>query len=204
MAAILVGNPIIQLWIILSLSFWFWGWCGTLFMTSTRVIFAASFDRVLPAWAADINERWRTPLKALMIMIVPAILVSYLYSFTSWFPPLVFDATVMIAVMYLGTAVAAVLLPYRRPELFKASTIADMKVAGIPLVSITGAVFGLFLLGMCIYWITNPSYGVNNLHSAEYLGVLLLIAVGLYVWARISQKRRGIDITLIHKEIPVE
>jgi amino acid transporter len=36
---------------------WFFGWAGTMFLSSTRVIFAAAFDRLLPEAAAQVDER---------------------------------------------------------------------------------------------------------------------------------------------------
>ena len=47
--------------------------------------------------------------------------------------------------MYFGTAIAAIILPYKKKELFEASPIAQMKVAGIPLITVAGVIFGGFL-----------------------------------------------------------
>src|ERR1700682_3475668 len=44
----LVGNHLFQALLIAVMGLWFFGWAGTLFLSSTRVIFAAAFDRVLP------------------------------------------------------------------------------------------------------------------------------------------------------------
>ena len=52
MAAWLVHNSAFQVILLLLISLWFFGWVGTLFLSSTRVIFAAAFDRVLPDAAA--------------------------------------------------------------------------------------------------------------------------------------------------------
>ena len=38
------------------LSLWFFGWVGTVFLSSTRVVFMAAFDRVLPEAAAKVSE----------------------------------------------------------------------------------------------------------------------------------------------------
>ena len=48
----LVHNTAFQVILILLMSLWFFGWVGTLFLSSTRVIFAAAFDRILPDGAA--------------------------------------------------------------------------------------------------------------------------------------------------------
>ncbi len=51
---------------------WFLGWSGTLFLSSTRMIFAAAFDRVLPDHAAQVSERRAVPIIALLYIMVPA------------------------------------------------------------------------------------------------------------------------------------
>ena len=43
---------IFQMAMIVLFGAWFLGWTGTLFLSSTRMIFAAAFDRILPEWAA--------------------------------------------------------------------------------------------------------------------------------------------------------
>src|SRR6266566_74359 len=53
----LVHNTVFQVILLLLMSLWFFGWVGTLFLSSTRVIFAAAFDRVLPDRAAEVSEK---------------------------------------------------------------------------------------------------------------------------------------------------
>src|SRR5438874_2250771 len=75
-AGFLVDNHIFQALLIIVMGLWFFGWAGTLFLSSTRVIFAAAFDRVLPAWAANISAKRRVPYGSLVLMIVPSLVVS--------------------------------------------------------------------------------------------------------------------------------
>ncbi len=44
----LVDNTLFQIGMVVLFGVWFLGWSGTLFLSSTRMIFAAAFDRVLP------------------------------------------------------------------------------------------------------------------------------------------------------------
>ena len=68
----LVHNTVFQVVLILALSLWFFGWVGTLFLSSSRVIFAAAFDRVLPDRAAEVSEKRKVPLYSLVLMLLPA------------------------------------------------------------------------------------------------------------------------------------
>src|SRR3984957_20413983 len=63
----LVHNTAFQVILILALSLWFFGWVGTLFLSSTRVIFAAAFDRVLPDRAAEVSEKRKVPMYSLVL-----------------------------------------------------------------------------------------------------------------------------------------
>ena len=51
----------------------------------------------------------------------------------------------MIAITFFGTAIAAIILPWRKKELYQNSPIARYKVAGIPLITIPGPITALFL-----------------------------------------------------------
>ena len=84
----LVNNTAFQVILILVLSLWFFGWVGTLFLSSTRVIFAAAFDRVLPDRAAEVSERRRVPFYSLILMLLPAVGLAALYAYNSNFPHL--------------------------------------------------------------------------------------------------------------------
>lgn len=48
MIAGIVDNAAVQVIIIAAISLMVFGWWGTVFLSSTRVIFAAAFDRILP------------------------------------------------------------------------------------------------------------------------------------------------------------
>jgi hypothetical protein len=61
------------------------------------------------------------------------------------------------------------------------------------------------LLGYNLYeWLTNANYGVNNKDSLYYMGGMYVLALLIYVVARVVRSRQGIDLGLINKEIPVE
>src|SRR6266699_2070257 len=106
LAGWLVHNTAFQVALILLMSLWFFGWVGTLFLSSTRVIFAAAFDRILPDGAAAVSEKRRVPVWSLVLMLLPAIGLSALYWYNSSFHTYTLDATLVIAVTYLGSAIA--------------------------------------------------------------------------------------------------
>jgi basic amino acid/polyamine antiporter, APA family len=200
----LVHNTAFQVILILVMSLWFFGWVGTLFLSSTRVIFAAAFDRVLPDRAAEVSEKRKVPLYSLILMLLPAVGLSAIYAYSTTFRTYTLDATLVIAVTYLLTAIAVVLLPFIKPDLWRASPASKVKLFGVPIVPVSG-VITIGLLGFClIAWLVNDNYFVNNTDSLIYMGAMYVLAIAVYVIARVVRRRQGIDLSLINKEIPVE
>ncbi len=200
----LVHNTAFQVILILVMSLWFFGWVGTLFLSSTRVIFAAAFDRVLPDRAAEVSEKRKVPLYSLILMLLPAVGLSVIYAYSTTFRTYTLDATLVIAVTYLISAIAVVLLPFVKKDLWRASPASKVKLFGVPIVPVSG-VITIGLLGFClIAWLVNDNYFVNNPSSLIFMGAMYVLAIALYVVARVVRRRQGIDLGLINKEIPVE
>jgi amino acid transporter len=200
----LVHNTAFQVILILVMSLWFFGWVGTLFLSSTRVIFAAAFDRVLPDRAAEVSEKRKVPLYSLILMLLPAVGLSAIYAYSTNFRTYTLDATLVIAVTYLVSAIAVVLLPFVKKDLWRASPASKVKLLGVPIVPVSG-VITILLLGFClIAWLVNDNYFVNNPSSLIFMGAMYVLAIVLYVVARLVRRRQGIDLGLINKEIPVE
>jgi amino acid transporter len=209
MAGWLVDNHLFQALLIIVMGLWFFGWAGTLFLSSTRVIFAAAFDRVLPSWAANISAKRRVPYGSLVLMIVPSIVISAVYAYRPTFASVFLDATAVLALTFLATVVAAIILPWRRKDLYDASPIANYKIGGIPTITIVGVITGIFLLFMLYEWSFNAAdlYGTSfqsTLNSVYYFVATYVVAIVIYVAARIIRSRQGIDLRRIHHEIPVE
>ena len=215
-ASFLSGSRVLQFIVVALMSLWWFGWSGTVFLSSTRVIFAAAFDRLLPEKVAEVDDRTGTPIYALLLMVVPSIVVSYLFSYNiANFRSLTLASTLVIAVTYLGTTIAAILLPYRKPDLYRASPIAKYNVFGIPLITVAGLIFGGFLVFLLYQWIFDPNalygigYSINengykNGTSIIYMLANYAIAAIIYFSSRAARRREGIDLDRVHAEIPVE
>jgi basic amino acid/polyamine antiporter, APA family len=204
LVSFLTDSPLLQMWLLISMSAWFFGWCGTVFLSSTRVIFAAAFDRILPEWMARVSTKFRSPVNALTVMAIGGVIVSAGMHYTENLETLALNSTVVIAVTYLGTTIAAIILPYKDPELYKASPIARLKIFGMPLITVTGVIFGGFLLFLFYMWATDAVYGINEPTSYIYMAVLYAISILIYVGSKAYRKKQGINLDEIHKSIPVE
>ena len=205
LAAFLIDSHIIQAIILLAFGFWWLGWTGTLFLSSTRMIFAAAFDRVLPEWAARVSDKG-VPWAALALIMIPSVILSWFYAYDPNFYPLTLDATLVIAVTFFGTSIAATILPWWKKELYEASPVARYKVLGLPLIAVAGALSTLFFAWVLFTWITNALYGIGigNKNSILFLGALYGAAAVLYIVARFWRRAQGVDLDAIHAEIPAE
>jgi amino acid transporter len=202
-------SRIIQFIVILAMGAWWFGWAGTLFLSSTRVIFAAAFDRLLPEKVAEVESRSRTPIYALLLMVIPSLIIGALFAWNKFdFQTLTLCSTLVIAVTYLGSTVAAAVLPFAKKDLYEASPIAKYKVLGIPLITVAGVIFGGFLCFLLYQWIFDPNelygIGLKNTSSMIYMAAMYVLALVIYLGFKFYRRREGIDINKIYDEIPVE
>src|SRR5918993_1419590 len=145
LVAMLLGNPILQVILVAVLSLWFFGWTGSVFLSSTRVVFATAFDRVLPEWVSRTTNNG-VPYAALLLMLIPSIPISYFYAFGENFVTYTLDAVLVIAITFLGSTVSAALMPWLKTDIYNASPIARYRILGLPMITVVSAAFGGFLV----------------------------------------------------------
>ncbi len=203
LTSFLIGGAFWQFLLVALLSLWFFGWVGTVFLSSTRVVFAAAFDRVLPEAAAKVSSSG-VPWVAILLMLIPSIPISYFYAYNTNFYSWTLAATQVIAITFAGSAIAAAIFPWRRPDIYNASPIARYRIAGLPVITVAAILF-LVILGFALYeWFTNDLYAVNGRDSLIYMGSFYVLAIAIFVGSRIYRRSQGIDMKLVQSEIPVE
>jgi APA family basic amino acid/polyamine antiporter len=208
-ATFMVKSPALMFIIVLLMSLWWFGWSGTLFLSSTRVIFAAAIDRMLPEWVSRIEPRTKTPIFALLLMVIPAAIISYLYAFKIFnFNTLALDATVVIAITFLGSTIAGIIMPWRAKEVYDGSPIAKYKVPAWLgwIVTFIFAVFSIYLIYISFKYAWNIVSGLGALGPDGKTWFVVLLLAGLtiinmviLVWI-IIQVARGI---LASKAMPL-
>jgi amino acid transporter len=206
LGSFLIDSHLVQMAVVVLGGAWFIGWVGTLFLSSTRMIFAAAFDRVLPEAAARVSEGRGVPWIALLLIMIPSVVLSALYAYVPDFVGLTLDASLVIAVTFFGTAIAATILPWWKRDLYQSSPIVRYNVLGLPLISVAGAITTLFLGWVIYLWLSDALYGigVGNSTSIMFLGALYGTAAVVFVLARLYRRSQGVDLDAIHAEIPAE
>jgi len=179
------------------LIFNFW-WAAGLALVSTRYVFAFSFDRVLPTFFADINDRLHIPLKATALTFVIGAIITYIAVYTTYIGQLLNVVTIW-SIVWILIGVSAIVFPFWRKDM------AQNLVGGRWLLPIfgLGTIIGM---GITFYWsVTMPAIGPSlNLGSTALLAVIFGSAVVIYIARYFYFKSRGLDLLLVQKMIPPE
>ena len=207
----IVPNAAFQVILIAAISLLLFGWFGTLFLSSTRMIFAAAFDRILPERVAKVTSSG-VPVIALVLMTIPSIIMAALYAYTpidddygvTIVKLFTYDATLGIVIMFLGSALAFMVMKWRAPSIWESSSLPKGGIAGIPWLSLVAAVYSVFMAWNIYRFIVDDMYGVNNTQSAIFMGILYLLAIVIWVVAWAVRKNQGMALESVAKEIPVE
>jgi amino acid transporter len=201
----LTRNPLVWLWIAVGLSAWFWIWPTNNMVMSTRVMFAMSYDRMLPGFVARISQRWGAPIIAIAICYVGSLIMGWLYFFTG-FSKLTLDMPLMTSIAFATSTVVGMLFPYLKStkKIYEASPISKYKVAGVPLITVMGALGAVYFAIMFFLYITDSRYGTNDPLSAMYIFGALIISAIIYFAYRYYRRSQGVDTDLTYREIPAE
>jgi amino acid transporter len=207
----IVPNAAFQVILIGGISLLLFGWFGTLFLSSTRMIFASAFDRILPEGAARVTSGG-VPVVALVLMTIPSIIMAALYAYTpidaekgvTIVKLFTYDATLAIIIMFLGSALAFMVMRWRAKAIWDSSSVPKSGIAGIPWMSVIAAVYSAFLVFNLYLFVKDAIYGVNNSKSAIFLAILYVAALVIWLIAWVTRKRQGMALETVAKEIPVE
>ncbi len=205
LSAFQVGNPIYAVLICLSffLVFPMFGTVG--FLALTRILFAYSFDGILPAKVATVSKRTNAPTVAIgtAFVILALFLAWAVFIATNALQVVVYATVIQMVAMSL-VGLAAAVFPWRRPQLFRASgTTATFR--RVPLVVIAGV--AAILSGILIVFIffRYPYFGLADKGKFfAWFGGTVAAALIYYWTVRIIRRRKGTDISLVYAEIPPE
>ncbi len=172
---------------------------------SSRMIFAWSFDAVIPTKFADVSERFHTPHYALILMSVLEILFVYLTIYTPASAYLTYNVTGQFAILAI-LGVGAIVFPYGRWKgLFESSPpLVRRKVAGVPLIVIMGVLSVIDGIAVAYATLSPAITGPFNPAYVTMTGLFFLAGFVYYWLSYFVQKRRGIPIDRIHRELPPE
>lgn len=203
LAGILTGSPIITILVTLGLIFWMWMWIPGMQTFGVRAMAAWSFDRVAPATLGKVHERRHTPIVAIMCSVLITVIFMALFVFTEFFAGIV----ILIAAALLAWSIvllAGIFFPYKRPDIYEKSPIANRNILGLPMMTVACALG--FVGAQFYFWtlLADPVAAGHDTNQILTLVGVFGIGVGFYFIMKYLRKAQGVDVTLAFKEIPIE
>lgn len=171
-----------------------------LIISQTRYLFAWAFDRILPERVASVSERTHTPILATILVSIGGFIGALLTdlignsSFT-------IDAFAIFTFGFIGAAFAALIFPWRRKELYN-NFVAKKKFI-LPLISWLGLASLVYLVYSTYLSFQVGSIPIDNV-AVSFYGIVLVLGIVIYAISYFVNKRKGIPLDLVFKEIPPE
>jgi len=176
---------------------------GELLMPS-RCAFAWSFDRLAPAKFSEVSERFRVPIyTVLAATVVGFIFLAWMTGDASSYITMSSISTFVILVLWAVVAITAIVFPYRSRSTFEASRVST-KIAGIPVISIVGAISLAFVSWLFLTFYLNPDFTGYTWFTWVIMLVIYGGALAYYYLVVHYRKTQGIDIALAFHELPPE
>jgi APA family basic amino acid/polyamine antiporter len=206
-----VGDPSVAFFIGLGLSFAVLGLVAAPMLPASRILFAWSFDRLIPEVFARVSEKTRTPAFSLGVVAILTIIVAGLDAYYSSVIGAFFATTVIVAIAFLPNGITAAVLPFRKKEYFEnAPPVAKKRIGSVPLVTISGLVHAIGFAVLIILVFLYPA--ASGTSTGKLLGapleivlVALVISIIFYPIARALRKSSShIDLAMVYGEIPPE
>lgn len=202
---IMTGSTILN--VLMGISFILWNvlLLFVIAMICTRNIFAWSFEGLAPRQLATVSERTHAPWVAAIVITAIAVVLLALYIFTSFFT-IVVNYIVIFSVAFLLASFAAILLPYRRRDLFEqAPEAVRRRIGGVPVMTLLGVGnLVLFTLILIASFDTPAFSGPTSGRAIAFVVGIYVSGLVLYFISREIQRRRGVNLDLLYKEIPPE
>ena len=202
---ILFNNAALNAFMLLSAEAWELLLMVSCSFIASRLVFSLAFDRVIPSGFADISERFHTPVKANIIAGIGAIvfLVASAYNFLGTYV----NSIVAWTSVYLIVMLTATIFPFIKKATFESfPPPANKKIGGVPVMSIAG-IFGTLAILVVFYELfASPVVGVSSGSIVSSFIVVLVYIIGfvIYYAAKLYNKKQGIDLAFVFKEIPPE
>jgi len=202
-----IGSPAAAVFVGLSLLI---GWlivCVAYIVTISRMIFAASFDRLLPNSLASVSDRFHSPRNAVIVAGVLSWIFVTIYWFTNFFSTYL-QLGLIAPIGYLMPLFAAMVFAWRKKDLFKSTVGQFASSAVLGLAALIGVASFLFYIVALSVPLSGPLGTVflgGNLTFA-YVVVVAVIIIGgvMYAWASSHAKGIGVDLKKVYSEIPPE
>jgi len=203
-AAILKPNILLLLIVALAWVYTLINLAQTYFFYCSRIIFAWSFDRLIPEKVCYIHPTLRSPIIAILIIAIIAE-IGVIDAATGGVMGAQLNFVFFAVCTQLVPVTAITLLPFTKPEIFEnSSAFVKRKIGKVPVITIIGGITWLYLVWMLLASFLFPAVGGRI--GVGTLGTLFAFIISgiivFYVARWYRMKKEGIDINWTFKSIP--
>jgi amino acid transporter len=176
----------------------------TYFFYCSRIIFAWSFDRLIPEKVCYIHPTLHSPIIAITIITLIAE-VGVIDAATGGVMGAQLNFVFFAVCTQLIPVLAITLFPFTKPDLFEnASAFVKRRLGKVPVITIVGGITMSYLLWMIIASFLYPAVG-GRIGTGTILTLLGFVISGIIVfyvarWYRL--KKEGIDIKWTFQSVP--
>ena len=203
-ASLLTGS--VPLLLIIGVGFILWALMGTPLSTlqATRYMLAWSLDRLVPRQLGEVNDRFHTPIKAIILCGITGEIA--LIALIQVPQASLLGALLAQIVAFIVVSVAGAAFPYRLPAIWESA--GGRRIAGIPAVTLAGIGGVVALGGLMLLFIfndtINATFAVTRGISLWFMCSVVVLGAVWYAVAWNVNKNKGVDLALAYREIPPE
>jgi APA family basic amino acid/polyamine antiporter len=203
--------PNLLLGLVITFGFALWNFlyalCEVPFFT--RNFAAYSLDRVMPKVFSSVSTKYHTPVFMVTVAFVGALLYGAAISFTGFID----DAFLLYALLIIPatiswtlTGLAGIAFPFRTrtKPVFESSPIRNLKVGGVPFISISGTIWAGLSFIMLYVYLTEPIFGVAGNVFEVGIVAFYVAAILIFLAMRWYRRRTAISLDATFREIPPE
>lgn len=206
LAVPILGNPAIIaiVYCLIALQALFVGTMSL--MGTSRKIFAWSFDRLLPSKFADVSPRFRTPVYSAILVAAIAEVFAVISIYAVGIFGIISGVGVIFSGIIWGVGSLSGIFITRRKDIFaQAPSSVTRKIAGIPIIALIGALSFVTIIGVLIFGQLIPTIqGGLPLWPTAWTFGIFLGGIPFYYVVKTFRRSRGIDLSLVYRQIPPE
>jgi len=205
LVASLLTNSVVLLGII-GIGFVMWAVNGTPLseLQATRYMLAWSVDRTVPQKLGEVNDRFHTPIHAIVLATLTG--EAALILLTTNANASLLGALLAQILAFIVVSAAGVAFPYRLKDIWEAG--GARRILGVPAVALAGAggvialtgLLGLFLFNDSI----NATFAATRALSLKFMIGVVVVGTLWYLGAVLYHRNRGVSLSLAYKTIPPE
>jgi APA family basic amino acid/polyamine antiporter len=229
--AILANNPYIVLFLAVGIVSGFILVAPQCMVLMSRILFSYSFDRLVPTSIADVNSRFATPVKAILVAALGGeVMLVFLSNILSKgttagnsaqgtaFTALslyTYAGLATIGLTFIFVSLSAIFFPWRRKDLYNQSAAIKRKIAGVPVITWLGLVALIYSVATIVWYSYDYTFytfgcpaglaaGCDYKYFIIILPVAFVVAVGYYFGVRAYRISKGMPFDKVFAEIPPE